>query len=48
MKLAHNVFRFKCMYVLLVRVFSGTNVALFMWIFYPVVSLPTVNITVVF
>jgi hypothetical protein len=26
-------------------VFSGTNVALFMWIFYPVVPLSTVNIS---
>jgi len=31
-----------------VMVFSGTNVALFMWIFYPVVPLSTANITVVF
>ena len=31
-----------------VMAFSGTNVALFMWIFYPVVPLSTVNITVVF
>ena len=30
------------------QVFSGTNVALFMWIFYPVVPLSTVNNTVVF
>jgi len=30
------------------QVFSGTNVALFMWIFYPVLPLSTVNINVVF